>query len=149
MFKRVRCIAPQFHCRNIRISRCLTSITYTLLKSLATVQSVDLRRTSISYIGYNIINIIFTYVYFKFGTINIRYVPKSELIKIWTIYGLDLLCNVLCNGSIFIKKWMLLVFKWYIRIGAEYTQNSEHYDWGVGINHQTLATPPSFTCASI
>ena len=99
------------------------------------------RLTSIGYNGHNIVNITCVY----FGTMNIRYMPNSELVKIGKIYGLNLLCSLLWNVNIFIKNRC-----WYLNHTSEScTRNLEHCYWNVGINHQTLAIALGFTYALI
>ena len=69
-------------------------------KSLATLQPVELRGTSIYWNGHNIANT--ACIHFKFGTIDIRYVPNWIPMQIGKLLNPISLCNPLCSVNIFI-----------------------------------------------
>ena len=75
--------------------------TYTHQKSLATLQPVEQRGTSIYWNGHNIANT--ACIHFKFGTVNNRYMPNSKPMKLGKTYSPNVLCYPLYNVDILIK----------------------------------------------
>ena len=76
-------------------------IHYTHQKSLATLQPVEQRGTSIFWNGHIIANT--ACIHFKFGTVNNRYLPNSKPMKLRKTLSRNLLCNPLYNVDILIK----------------------------------------------
>ena len=93
-------------------------------RSLATLQAVDQQETMINCNSHAIVKI--TCIHIELRSINIRYIPNSDLMKIWKIYALNLLYDQLCNVKIVNK----------IAVGLQIMHNRDFLRWN--FHHEIL-----------